>query len=82
MTVAGFSGHGFQHAPASGRIAADLVVDGETDLLDASPLSVDRFERGETLTERSVAGPTRRRSRGSVDFGNGLGNGRVVPNIW
>ncbi len=55
VTVAGFSGHGFQHAPASGRIAADLVVDGETDLLDASPLSADRFERGETLTERSVA---------------------------
>ncbi|OYR57179.1 NAD(P)/FAD-dependent oxidoreductase [Halorubrum halodurans] len=55
VTVAGFSGHGFQHAPASGRIAADLVVDGETDLLDVSPLSGDRFERGDTLTERSVA---------------------------
>ncbi|MFC5278909.1 NAD(P)/FAD-dependent oxidoreductase [Halorubrum rubrum] len=55
VTVAGFSGHGFQHAPASGRIAADLVVDGETDLLDVSPLAGDRFERGDTLTERSVA---------------------------
>ncbi|WP_435098701.1 NAD(P)/FAD-dependent oxidoreductase [Halorubrum sp. N11] len=55
VTVAGFSGHGFQHAPASGRIAADLAVDGKTDLLDVSPLSGDRFERGETLTERSVA---------------------------
>ncbi|OYR38964.1 FAD-dependent oxidoreductase [Halorubrum sp. Ib24] len=55
VTVAGFSGHGFQHAPAAGRIAADLAVDGETALLDASPLSLDRFERGETLTERHVA---------------------------
>ncbi|SMO64689.1 NAD(P)/FAD-dependent oxidoreductase [Halorubrum cibi] len=55
VTVAGFSGHGFQHAPASGRIAADLAVDGETDLLDVSPLAGDRFERGDTLTERSVA---------------------------
>ncbi|EMA59593.1 NAD(P)/FAD-dependent oxidoreductase [Halorubrum lipolyticum] len=55
VTVAGFSGHGFQHAPAAGGIAADLVVDGETDRLDVSPLSGDRFERGETLTERSVA---------------------------
>lgn len=55
VTVAGFSGHGFQHAPASGRIVADLVFDGNTDLLDISPLAGDRFERGETLTERSVA---------------------------
>jgi sarcosine oxidase subunit beta len=55
VTVAGFSGHGFQHAPAAGRIAADLAVDGKTDLLDASPLSGDRFERGETRSERSVA---------------------------
>ncbi|OYR40449.1 FAD-binding oxidoreductase [Halorubrum sp. Hd13] len=55
VTVAGFSGHGFQHAPAAGRIAADLAVDGETALLDASPLSLDRFERGETLSERHVA---------------------------
>jgi len=55
VTVAGFSGHGFQHAPAAGRIVADLAVDGDTDLLDVSPLSGDRFEQGETLTERSVA---------------------------
>ncbi|OYR52067.1 FAD-dependent oxidoreductase [Halorubrum sp. Ea1] len=55
VTVAGFSGHGFQHAPAAGRIAADLAVDGDTDLLDVSPLSLDRFERGETLSERHVA---------------------------
>ena len=55
VTVAGFSGHGFQHAPASGRIVADLAFDGDTDLLDISPLAGDRFERGETLTERSVA---------------------------
>jgi sarcosine oxidase subunit beta len=55
VTVAGFSGHGFQHAPAAGRIAADLAVDGETDLLDVEPLSGDRFERRETVSERSVA---------------------------
>ncbi|MFC5135236.1 MULTISPECIES: NAD(P)/FAD-dependent oxidoreductase [Haloferacaceae] len=55
VTVAGFSGHGFQHAPASGRIVADLAFDGGTDLVDISPLAGDRFERGETLTERSVA---------------------------
>ncbi|TKX81233.1 FAD-binding oxidoreductase [Halorubrum sp. SD626R] len=55
VTVAGFSGHGFQHAPASGQIVADLIVDGGTDLIDISPLSRDRFENGETISEQSVA---------------------------
>lgn len=55
VTAAGFSGHGFQHAPATGRIVADLVLDGETDLVDVSTLDRERFERGETLAERSVA---------------------------
>ncbi|AZQ16139.1 FAD-binding oxidoreductase [Halorubrum sp. PV6] len=55
VTVAGFSGHGFQHAPASGQIVADLIVDGGTDLTDISPLSRDRFENGETISEQSVA---------------------------
>jgi sarcosine oxidase subunit beta len=55
ITAVGFSGHGFQHAPATGRIVADLVVDGGTDLVDLDALSADRFERGETHDERNVA---------------------------
>jgi len=55
LAAIGFSGHGFQHAPATGRIVADLVVDGETDLVDLDALSADRFERGETHDERNVA---------------------------
>ncbi|WP_256299175.1 NAD(P)/FAD-dependent oxidoreductase [Haloarchaeobius salinus] len=55
LTAIGFSGHGFQHAPATGRIITDLVVDGETDLVDLDALSADRFERGETHDERNVA---------------------------
>jgi sarcosine oxidase subunit beta len=55
VTAAGFSGHGFQHAPATGRIVADLVVDGATDVVDLSALARDRFERGSTHAERSVA---------------------------
>jgi sarcosine oxidase subunit beta len=55
VTAAGFSGHGFQHAPATGRIVADLVLAGETDVVDVSALARDRFEKGAALTERSVA---------------------------
>lgn len=40
----GFSGHGFKHGPAVGRIMRDLVVDGETTLVDASYFTLDRFE--------------------------------------
>lgn len=40
----GFSGHGFKHGPAVGRIMRDLVVDGETDLVDASYFALGRFE--------------------------------------
>jgi glycine/D-amino acid oxidase-like deaminating enzyme len=40
----GFSGHGFKHGPAVGRVVRDLVVDGSTDLVDASYFSLSRFE--------------------------------------
>lgn len=40
----GFSGHGFKHGPAVGRIVADLVVDGDTDLVDVDYFALDRFE--------------------------------------
>jgi sarcosine oxidase subunit beta len=55
VTAAGFSGHGFQHAPATGRIVADLCLDGETSLVDIDPLASRRFETGEELVERNVA---------------------------
>lgn len=55
VVAGGFSGHGFQHAPATGRIVADLVLDGETDLVDLDPLASDRFERDETHVEHNVA---------------------------
>lgn len=55
VNAIGFSGHGFQHAPATGQLVAELVVDGETSLVDISGLSSDRFEHGEMLSERTVA---------------------------
>lgn len=44
VLACGFSGHGFKHAPAVGRIVRDLVVEGDTDLVDADFFSLDRFE--------------------------------------
>ncbi|SEQ27657.1 NAD(P)/FAD-dependent oxidoreductase [Natrinema salaciae] len=54
VTAAGFSGHGFQHAPATGTLVADLVTEGTTSLVDIEPLSSDRFEAGATHAETNV----------------------------
>ncbi len=51
--AAGFSGHGFQHAPATGKLLTQLILDGRSDL-DLSPLAPDRFVRGKTLEEYNV----------------------------
>jgi len=50
----GFSGHGVMHSPASGRITADLILKGNSDLIDASQLSVQRFAEGRLLSETGV----------------------------
>lgn len=55
VTAAGFSGHGFQHAPATGRVVAELILDGESNVIDVSMLDSGRFERGEAMTEENVA---------------------------
>jgi sarcosine oxidase, subunit beta len=52
--VNGFSGHGVMHSPASGRITADLILKGSSDLIDASHLSVKRFSEGKLLEETAV----------------------------
>jgi sarcosine oxidase subunit beta len=52
--VNGFSGHGVMHSPASGRIAADLILRGRSELIDATQLSVERFAEGRLLEETAV----------------------------
>ena len=52
--VNGFSGHGVMHSPASGRIAADLILQGHSDLIEAVQLSVERFAEGKLLEEMAV----------------------------
>jgi sarcosine oxidase, subunit beta len=41
--AAGFSGHGVQHAPATGIAVADLVLDGACTRFDLSPFDPARF---------------------------------------
>ncbi len=50
----GFSGHGVMHSPATGRILADLIVKGSTDIVDAHLLGFDRFASGRLLEETAV----------------------------
>ena len=52
-TIAGFSGHGFQHAPAAGRILADLIA-GRDPKFDLSPFELDRFSRRGVRGEANV----------------------------
>jgi sarcosine oxidase subunit beta len=52
--VNGFSGHGVMHSPASGRITADLILKGHSDLIDAAQLGVERFTEGRMLEETAI----------------------------
>ena len=42
----GFSGHGFKLAPAVGTCVAQLILDGESSLVDITPLRMGRFSDG------------------------------------
>jgi sarcosine oxidase, subunit beta len=50
----GFSGHGFQHSPATGLLMAELILDGRAATLDIHPLRPTRFAEGEPIVERYV----------------------------
>jgi len=50
----GFSGHGVMHSPATGKILADLILKGSTDLIDARLLNFERFAEGRQIEETAV----------------------------
>ncbi|MEK6303228.1 MAG: FAD-binding oxidoreductase [Acidobacteriota bacterium] len=52
--ITGFSGHGFQHSPAAGRILAEMIVSGEARDFDAGPFSFSRFDGVSTEREATV----------------------------
>ena len=42
--ASGFSGHGFQHAPITGKLIAEEMVLGKAQTLNIDPLRLERFE--------------------------------------
>ena len=44
--AAGFSGHGFMHAPATAQLIVEEMLDGKAATLDIADLAIDRFRSG------------------------------------
>jgi sarcosine oxidase, subunit beta len=51
--INGFSGHGFQHSPAAGRILADVIA-GRDPQFDLRPFAAGRFAAGAVSGERYI----------------------------
>ncbi len=51
--INGFSGHGFQHAPAAGRLVAETILGRKTDF-DLTPFNLARFSEGSMSGEANV----------------------------
>ena len=51
--ITGFSGHGFQHSPAAGRILADVIT-GRNPGMDLAPFALERFGARNAGGERYV----------------------------
>lgn len=51
----GFSGHGFQHSPTTGRVMAEWILDGHVTGPDVAPLQITRFRTGALLSEPLTA---------------------------
>lgn len=52
--VAGFSGHGFMHGPVSGKLMAEIILDGEYKTMDVSMLDLTRFGEDRLIHEYNV----------------------------
>lgn len=50
----GFSGHGFMHGPISGKLMAEILLDGVAHSVDISMLDLARFEEGRLIREYNV----------------------------
>jgi sarcosine oxidase subunit beta len=54
FVAGGFSGHGFQHSPAAGKVMAELIL-GEKPSIDISSLALERFSKGQLIPEFMTA---------------------------
>ena len=52
--AAGFSGHGFQHSPATGLVMSELILDGGAKTVDVSMLDLERFVENRLIPEFNV----------------------------
>jgi sarcosine oxidase subunit beta len=52
--VGGFSGHGFMHGPISGKLMAEIILDGKAATVDVSQLDLARFVEGRLIREYNV----------------------------
>ena len=53
VDASGFSGHGVMHAPATGLLIAEEILDGRAHTIDIDPLRINRF-RGVLKRELNV----------------------------
>ncbi len=65
--INGFSGHGFQHSPAAGRILADVIT-GRDPGFDLTPFAAGRFATGAVSGPSTDSGPPRESSRGGERY--------------
>lgn len=54
LLINGFSGHGFQQAPAMGRGLAEWTASGRYETLDLTPFAYDRIPAGRPLREQAI----------------------------
>jgi sarcosine oxidase subunit beta len=52
--IAGFSGHGFQHSPAAGRMLATMIAGEAVVDIDTSHFAFDRFNNTDREREANV----------------------------
>lgn len=47
----GFSGHGLMHSPITGKVVAEIILDGAAHTVDVTPLRPTRFAEGAAIEE-------------------------------
>jgi sarcosine oxidase subunit beta len=54
INACGFSGHGVQHAPATGLIVAEEALDGRSTSFDLTDFRIERFASERATREANI----------------------------